>query len=217
MSPPRNYPPGLDVSAAKKSSKWKKKKISKKNKNSSKATSSPPSGTSDNSGLDEDVILISEDSEDAVNIDTTENQEEPLSDDHDNVANSSMDQSSNDDIMVSQDTEKPNTDEQIQDEDVNTDNIEDVGSDNEYERQESYLCVQCMTYFMSKEQLYKHEISAHSSYYTQEDHFSDVSVNENIETDVDKESLSDHSEIYRGLLGRVIKRMIVKRVVASLS
>ena len=93
MSPAINYPeetffpPGLDVSAAKKSIKSKKKRISKKNK--SKSTNSPPSdssdksssdqdvistpevsvksGTSDKSGLDEDVILISQDSGEAVN------------------------------------------------------------------------------------------------------------------------------------------------------
>ena len=268
MSPARNYPeetffpPGLDVSAAKKSLKSKKKRISKKNK--SKSTNSPPSdssdksssdqdvisipevsvksGTSDKSGSDEDVILISqdsaeavitskktqysifdisisEDSEDAANADSTENQEEQLSDGHDNdeivkepsdnvedvsrqhivedsgdvnihtnenQLSDDPDNDGEDDIMVSQDSEKSTTDEQIQDEDVNPADMEAVGSDNEYERQENYLCVQCMTYFWSKEELDKHEISTHLSYYPQEENFPDVSGNENIETDDDE-------------------------------
>ena len=103
--------------------------------------------------------------------------------------------------MVSQDSEKSTTDEQIQHKDVNAADMEDVGSDNEYERQENYLCVQCMTYFWSKEELDKHEISTHLSY--------DVSGNENIETDVDKENLSDHSEICRKLFVLVIKKIII--------
>ena len=92
----------MDKSAAKKAAKRRRKRNSKKNK--IKATS-PPSDTSYKSGLDEDVILISEDSDDAVNsnttqysifdisisedsedvvnVDSTENQEEQLSDDHD--------------------------------------------------------------------------------------------------------------------------------------
>ena len=299
MSPARNYPeetfvpPGLDVSAAKKSLKSKKKRISKKNK--SKSANSPPSdssdksssdqdvisipevsvksGTSDKSGSDEDVILISqdsaeavitskktqysifdisisEDSEDAANADSTQNQEEQLSDDHDNdeivkepsdnvedvsrqhivedsgdvnihtnenQLSDDPDNDGGDDKMESQDSEKSTTHEQIQDEDVNPADMEAVGSDNEYERQENYLCVQCMTYFWSKEELDKHEISTHLSYYPQEENFPDVSGNENIETDVDKENLSDHSEICRKLFVLVIKKMIIKRVVASLS
>ena len=67
-SPSRNYPegtpttfipPGMDKSAAKKAAKRRRKRNSRKNK--IKATS-PPSGTSDDSGSDEDVILISQDS-----------------------------------------------------------------------------------------------------------------------------------------------------------
>ena len=187
-------------------------------------------------------ISISEDSEDAANADTTENQEEQLSDGHDNdeivkepsdnvedvsrqhivedsgdvnihtnenQLSDDPDNDGGDDNMESQDSEKSTTHEQIQDEDVNPADMEAVGSDNEYERQENYLCVQCMTYFWSKEELDKHEISTHLSY--------DVSGNENIETDVDKENLSDHSEICRQLFVLVIKKMIIKRVVASLS
>ena len=182
MSPARNYPeepaktffpPGIDESAAKKALKRKKKRNSKKNK-TSKAT---PSGTSDKSEIQYSIfdISISEDSDDAVNIDTNENQ---LPDDPANDGE--------DDIMVSQDSEKSTTDEQIQDKDVNAADMEDVGSDNEYERQENYLCVQCMTYFWSKEELDEHEISTHLSYYPQEENFPDVSGNENIETDDDE-------------------------------
>ena len=162
MSPARNYPeepaktffpPGIDESAAKKALKRKKKRNSKKNK-TSKAT---PSGTSEKSEIRYSIfdISISEDSDDAVNIDTNENQ---LPDDPANDGE--------DDIMVSQDSEKSTTDEQIQDKDVNAADMEDVGSDNEYERQENYLCVQCMTYFWSKEELDKHEISTHSQVIT---------------------------------------------------
>ena len=244
MSPDRNYaeetpktffPPGMDVSAAKKSSKWKKKRVSKKNKNGIKEKSSPHSATSDKSGLDEDFISISEDSD---------IQEEKLSDDHENEANfnlkssiPSMDQVSDDDIIViSQDSEKSTTNEQISEvldnEDVNK-VIEDVGSDNEDDREKHFQCVLCMTYFWSVEELDKHERSNHSSYCTQDEHFSDVSDNENIETDVDKESLSDnshhdsiidspemntdHSEICCEFLGLMIKRVIVMKIVASLS
>ena len=215
-NPKTFFPPGVDASSAKKSLKNKKKKLSKKKKNISKATSSRPSDTSEKSDLS-----ISEDSEDAINIDATEIEKQQLSDDYDNEANSykqsSVDQASDDDIMASQDSEKSTTDEQIQDEDVNPVNIEDVGPDNEYERQGSYFCVQCLTHFLSKEELDKHEISTHSSYFPQEENFCDVSGNENIETDVDKENLSDHSEICRKLFVLVIKKMIIKRVVASLS
>ena len=118
-------------------------------------------------------ISISEDSEDAANADSTENQEEQLSDGHDNdeivkepsdnvedvsrqhivqdsgdvnihtnenQLSDDPDNDGGDDIMESQDSEKSTTHEQIQDEDVNPADMEAVGSDNEYERQENYLC-----------------------------------------------------------------------------
>ena len=104
-NPKTFFPPGVDASSAKKSLKNKKKKLSKKKKNISKATSSRPSDTSEKSDFS-----ISEDSEDAVNIDLTEIEEQQLSDDYDNEANSykqsSVDQASDDDIMASQDSEK---------------------------------------------------------------------------------------------------------------
>ena len=116
----------MDESAAKKSKKWKQKRIKKKN-NKNKSKSSSSSGSSDKSGSDEDVILISqdsgkaantsnktqysifdisisEDSEDAANADSTQNQEEQLSDDHDNeaknVVKDSTDEESNESVMA---------------------------------------------------------------------------------------------------------------------
>ena len=150
MSPARNYPeetffpPGLDVSAAKKSLKSKNKRISKKNK--SKSANSPPSdssdksssdqdvisipevsvksGNSDQCGSDEDVISILEESEASVDIDSTEIQEEQLSDGHDDEAYSytklSMDQASEDSKIETKNTS-------IQDENKVT--IETVGSE----------------------------------------------------------------------------------------